>query len=170
MTTKTKAAAPKKVASKKTTDVAPQAAPVIKEAKKTALAKKEGNYFYAYGKRKTSVANVRLYSEGNGSITINDRSFENFFPVMTDQDKILSPLRMTGNLNDFDISVKVLGGGVHSQAEAIRHGISKALLAFNVALRSTLKTAGLLTRDSRIKERKKYGLKRARRAPQWQKR
>ncbi len=172
MPTKTKVAAPKKVVAKKTADTAaPKATtPVAKGVKKTALAKKEGNYFYAYGKRKTSVANVRLYSEGNGSVTINDRSFENFFPVMTDQDKILSPLRMTGNLKGFDISVKVFGGGVHSQAEAIRHGISKALLAFNVGLRSTLKSAGLLTRDSRIKERKKYGLKRARRAPQWQKR
>ncbi|KKU78501.1 MAG: 30S ribosomal protein S9 [Candidatus Peregrinibacteria bacterium GW2011_GWA2_47_7] len=164
-------AAPKKTAPKKTDEAAAPKVPVaVKEVKKTALAKKEGNYFYASGKRKTAVANVRIYSEGNGSITINERSFENFFPVMTDQDKILSPLRMTGNLKGFDISVKVFGGGVHSQAEAIRHGISKALLAFNVALRSTLKPAGLLTRDSRIKERKKYGLKRARRAPQWQKR
>lgn len=127
-------------------------------------------YFYANGKRKTSVACVRLYKDGKGAITINERSFENYFPVFTDQDKILSPLKTTNNLKSFDISVKVHGGGIHSQAEAVRHGIAKALLELNAEHRSALKPLGFLTRDSRIKERKKYGLKRARRAPQWQKR
>lgn len=129
-----------------------------------------GNYFYAHGKRKTSVAGVRIFPKGKGTITINHRTFENYFPVSTDQDKILSPFRLTNHLKTFDVSVKVHGGGIHSQAEAIRHGISKALLAYEVGLRTSLKHAGFLTRDSRVKERKKYGLKRARRAPQWQKR
>lgn len=133
-------------------------------------AKPQKNYFYANGKRKTSVASVRLITDGKGAISVNNRSFENYFPVATDQDKILSPLRLTNTVKLFDISVRVAGGGIHSQAEAVRHGISKALLLFNGELRSTLKHMGFLTRDSRVKERKKYGLKRARRAPQWQKR
>lgn len=127
-------------------------------------------YFYANGKRKTSVACVRLHKNGKGTLTINGRTFENYFSVFTDQDKILAPLRTTNNLKNFNISVNVNGGGVHSQAEAVRHGISKALLEFNSEYRSILKPLGFLTRDSRVKERKKYGLKRARRAPQWQKR
>ncbi|MEK7171845.1 MAG: 30S ribosomal protein S9 [Patescibacteria group bacterium] len=127
-------------------------------------------YFFANGKRKTSVACVRLHKDGKGVITINERSFENYFPVFTDQDKVLSPLKVTNNLKTFDISVQVHGGGIHSQAEAVRHGIAKALLELSAEHRSVLKPLGFLTRDSRIKERKKYGLKRARRAPQWQKR
>lgn len=130
----------------------------------------KSTYFYANGKRKTSVACVRLYKNGKGAITVNSRNFENYFPVFTDQDKILAPLRVTNNLKTFDITVKVHGGGIHSQSEAVRHGVSKALLEFNAEYRSVLKPLGFLTRDSRIKERKKYGLKRARRAPQWQKR
>lgn len=141
-------------------------------AKKILVAKpaKTRNYFYAFGKRKTSGASVRLLTEGQGIYTINGRTFENYFPVFTDQDKINAPFRITSTLKVFDVSVKVSGGGIHSQAEAIRHGISRALLLFDPNLRGTLKSAGFLTRDSRIKERKKYGLKRARRAPQWQKR
>lgn len=136
---------------------------------KTDTARK-GTYFYAAGKRKTSIASVRLYANGKGSITVNNRAFEQYFPVFTDQDKICAPLRITDTQKLFDIVAKVKGGGVHSQAEAMRHGISKALLEYNSSLRQTLKTPGYLTRDSRIKERKKYGLHRARRAPQWQKR
>lgn len=127
-------------------------------------------YFYANGKRKTSVACVRLYKDGKGVITVNGRSFENYFPVFTDQDKVTSPLKATNNVKTFDITVKVHGGGIHSQAEAVRHGIAKALLGFNAEYRTVVKPLGFLTRDSRVKERKKYGLKRARRAPQWQKR
>lgn len=127
-------------------------------------------YFYANGKRKTSVACVRLYKDGKGIVTVNGRSFENYFPVFTDQDKVISPLKVTNNVKTFDITIKVHGGGIHSQAEAVRHGIAKALLGFNAEYRSVVKPLGFLTRDSRVKERKKYGLKRARRAPQWQKR
>lgn len=140
-----------------------------KTAPKTDAARK-GTYFYAAGKRKTSIASVRLYTNGKGNITVNNRTFEQYFPVFTDQDKILAPLRITDTQKLFDIIAKVKGGGVHSQAEAMRHGVSKALLEYNSSLRTMLKTPGYLTRDSRIKERKKYGLHRARRAPQWQKR
>lgn len=127
-------------------------------------------YFYANGKRKTSIALVRLYSNGKGTITVNERTFENYFPVFTDQDKIMAPLKLTNTLKMFDVSVRVKSGGIHSQAEAIRHGISKALLVYHPEFRTTLKPMGFLTRDPRMKERKKYGLKRARRAPQWAKR
>ena len=147
--------------------VAAATAPVSKPAPKSAP---KTTYFFANGKRKTSVACVRLHKDGKGVITINELTFENYFPVFTDQDKVFAPLKTTNNLKTFDISVQVHGGGIHSQAEAIRHGIAKALLELNAEHRSALKPLGFLTRDSRIKERKKYGLKRARRAPQWQKR
>ncbi|MBI2639219.1 30S ribosomal protein S9 [Candidatus Peregrinibacteria bacterium] len=137
---------------------------------KPAAPKKSGTYFYAYGKRKTATASVRMYTNGKGVLTINDRTFENYFPLFVDQDRVLSPLRVTNTQKQFDITIKVFGGGVHAQAEAARHGIAKALLEYQADLRSTLKPFGYLTRDSRVKERKKYGLKRARRAPQWQKR
>lgn len=137
---------------------------------KTPVTQKLGNYFYANGKRKTAVSSVRLFTEGKGTVTINGRTFENYFPLALDQDKALSPLRMTNTLKMFDVTVQIHGGGVHSQAEAVRHGIAKALLLHDANLRTTLKHAGFITRDSRVKERKKYGLKRARRAPQWQKR
>lgn len=128
------------------------------------------NYIYANGKRKTSVARVRLYQNGSGNITINGKSIEEYIPVVERIGAVKTPLRLTGHLKTFDVSVKVEGGGMNSQAEAIRHGISKALLNFDPGLRLTLKRAGMLTRDPRMKERKKYGLHRARRAPQFSKR
>lgn len=127
-------------------------------------------YVYANGKRKTAIASVRLFKEGTGVITVNDRSFEEYFPVFTDRDRIISALRMANALKSFDVSAMVQGGGVHAQADAVRHAISKALLEVDAGIRSILKSAGYLTRDSRIKERKKYGLHRARRAPQFSKR
>ncbi len=132
--------------------------------------KKNLQYFFAAGKRKTSVARVRLYLNGKGDITVNDRPAKEYFTMLTSMGVVKHPLKLTGLTNKFDISVKVLGGGVNSQAEAVRHGISRALLDFDGSLRATLKKAGLLTRDARIKERKKPGLKRARRAPQFSKR
>lgn len=150
-----------------------KAPPIAKKTKAPVRVKvvtPKANYFYANGKRKTSIASVRLFINGKGIITVNNRPFENYFPVFTDRDKILAPLRITNRLKTFDVSVKVNGGGIHSQAEAVRHGISKALVICDATTRSVLKPIGFLTRDSRVKERKKYGLKRARRAPQWQKR
>lgn len=129
-----------------------------------------GVYHYANGKRKTSIARVRLYEKGQGRIVMNGKPFKKYLSIKETFEIVETPLRLTDHLKDFDISISVLGGGTHSQAEAARHGISRALLLFNAELRPTLKKAGLLTRDSRIKERKKFGLKRARRAPQFSKR
>jgi small subunit ribosomal protein S9 len=129
----------------------------------------KGEYWYANGKRKTSVARVRLY-KGSGKIIVNKKPVDDFVKAATHTEEITLPLRMTGTNRDFDISAQVVGGGSHAQAEAVRHGIAKALVLFDENLRGTLKKAGLLTRDSRSKERKKFGLKRARRAPQWAKR
>ena len=136
---------------------------------KNALMKKDGRYFYANGKRKTSVARVRLYENGKGEIIVNNKPVnEYFFGELIGS--IKAPLKIANALKLFDITALIKGGGVSSQADALRHGISKALLEYDPELRSELKKAGFLTRDSRVKERKKYGLKRARRAPQWAKR
>ena len=126
-------------------------------------------YFYGTGRRKSSVARVRVYN-GTGKITINDRDIDDYFGLETLKLIVRQPLNLTGTLDKFDIVCRVAGGGVTGQAGAIRHGISRALLQFDGELRSTLKKAGLLTRDPRMKERKKYGLKGARRAPQFSKR
>lgn len=126
-------------------------------------------YFYGTGRRKHSVARVRLYP-GTGKITINDRDIDDYFGLETLKLIVRQPLVITDNIGRFDIAVRVNGGGVTGQAGAIRHGISRALLVYNEELRPTLKKAGFLTRDPRMKERKKYGLKAARRAPQFSKR
>ena len=128
-----------------------------------------GKYFYANGKRKTSIATVRLY-KGAGTITVNNRPINEYFYIKTLVGIVKSPLKLTGSESKYDITVKVLGGGIHSQAEAIRHGIARSLVEADPLNKHTIKSAGMLTRDSRIKERKKPGLKRARRAPQFSKR
>lgn len=127
-------------------------------------------YLYAAGRRKTAVARVRIYPKGKGLIVVNGMPMTDYFDMVTSKEIITSPLKLTGHNKEFDISAKVEGGGTSAQAEAIRHGISRALLLFDDTLRSTLKKAGFLTRDARSKERKKPGLKRARRAPQFSKR
>ena len=126
-------------------------------------------YFYGTGRRKSSVARVRLYN-GTGKITINDRDIDDYFGLETLKLIVRQPLNLTGTLDKFDIVCRVAGGGVTGQAGAIRHGISRALLQYDAELRAALEKAGLLTRDPRMKERKKYGLKGARRAPQFSKR
>ena len=126
-------------------------------------------YFYGTGRRKSSVARVRLY-QGTGKITINDRDIDDYFGLETLKLIVRQPLALTGTTEKFDIVIRVAGGGVTGQAGAIRHGISRALLVFNPELRPALKKEGFLTRDPRMKERKKYGLKGARRAPQFSKR
>ncbi|MEA3305030.1 MAG: 30S ribosomal protein S9 [Patescibacteria group bacterium] len=126
-------------------------------------------YFYATGKRKTSVARVRLYPNGSGKVTINDKDMQESFTTLQKRD-VLTPFSIAGKEKEFDVSVKVLGGGITGQAQAIRHGITKALLESDPTLRLELKRAGLITRDSRVKERKKPGLRRARRARQFSKR
>ncbi len=127
------------------------------------------SYFYGTGRRKSSVARVRVYN-GTGKITINDRDIDDYFGLETLKLIVRQPLALTGTADKFDIVCRVAGGGVTGQAGAIRHGISRALLQFDGELRPELKKAGLLTRDPRMKERKKYGLKGARRAPQFSKR
>lgn len=126
-------------------------------------------YFYGTGRRKSSVARVRVY-QGTGKITINDRDIDDYFGLETLKVIVRQPLALTDTLGKFDIVCRVAGGGVTGQAGAIRHGIARALLQYDEALRASLKKAGFLTRDPRMKERKKYGLKAARRAPQFSKR
>lgn len=127
-------------------------------------------YQRAVGRRKTASARVRLHPNGKGTVTINDRELANYFPIALLQEKVLSPLAITGKEKDFDITVKVLGGGVHSQADAVRHGIARALVKWNEDLKPVLKAEGFLTRDARAKERKKPGRHKARRGHQWRKR
>ena len=126
-------------------------------------------YFYGTGRRKSSVARVRVYP-GSGKITINGRDIDDYFGLETLKLIVRQPLTLTETAEQFDIVCTVAGGGVTGQAGAIRHGLSRALLVFNPELRPVLKKAGFLTRDPRMKERKKYGLKAARRAPQFSKR
>ncbi len=126
-------------------------------------------YFYGTGRRKSSVARVRVYA-GTGKITINDRDIDDYFGLDTLKLIVRQPLELTETGEKFDIVCRVAGGGVTGQAGAIRHGISRALLQYDEELRPALKKAGFLTRDPRMKERKKYGLKGARRAPQFSKR
>ena len=127
-------------------------------------------YFYGTGRRKKSVARVRLY-QGTGSVKVHGRELDEYFGLETLKLIVRQPLTLTGTLDKFDIECRVAGGGVTGQAGAIRHGIARALLQYNSEeLRPALKKAGFLTRDPRMKERKKYGLKAARRAPQFSKR
>lgn len=126
-------------------------------------------YFYGTGRRKSSVARVRLYP-GSGKITINGRDVEDYFGLETLKLIINQPFGITGTEGKFDIVANVRGGGISGQAGAIRHGVARALLKVDETYRPALKKAGLLTRDPRMKERKKYGLKAARRAPQFSKR
>ena len=126
-------------------------------------------YFYGTGRRKKSVARVRLYP-GSGEITINGRSIDDYFGLETLKLIVNQPFGVTGTNGKFDIVANVAGGGISGQAGAIRHGVARALLAADANYRPALKAAGFLTRDPRMKERKKYGLKAARRAPQFSKR
>jgi small subunit ribosomal protein S9 len=124
---------------------------------------------YATGKRKTSIARIWL-QPGEGKITINERGLKEYFGRETDEMVVLQPFQVTGTQNQFDVRVNARGGGPSGQSVAVRHGISKALLQYNPELKDSLKKAGFLTRDSRVKERKKYGRRGARRRPQFSKR
>ena len=126
-------------------------------------------YLYGTGRRKHSVARVRLYL-GSGNITINGRDIDDYFGLETLKLIVRQPMALTNTLGKYDIICTVAGGGVSGQAGAIRHGLSRALLGASDEMRPVLKKAGFLTRDPRMKERKKYGLKAARRAPQFSKR
>ena len=128
-----------------------------------------GKSFYAVGRRKTSVAQI-LLTQGNGTITINQLPFEGYFQSVDLQHIVMQPLVTVGLDKTLNIKTKIHGGGIHSQAESMRHAVARALIALNPESRRTLKKLGFLTRDPRVKERKKPGLKRARRAPQFSKR
>jgi small subunit ribosomal protein S9 len=138
------------------------------EEKKTTTTKKK--YFYGKGGRKTAVASVRLFEKGKGSIEVNGKKLKDFFKTTELQDVVLSPLKMTDHSKDLDFTIKTHSGGQQGQAGAVRHGIARALILLDKELRPVLKAAGFLKRDPRVKERKKPGLKRARKAPQWSKR
>ena len=133
------------------------------------MADSKTNEFLGTGRRKTSIARVRLAS-GNGKITVNGRAFDNYFPMETLRATVSQPLTVTGTSDKLDVRVNVTGGGPNGQAGAVRHGIARALLQFDANLRSTLKADGLLTRDSRMRERKKYGQPGARKRYQFSKR
>lgn len=127
-------------------------------------------YAYAVGRRKSAIARVRLYEKERGEMEVNGKKLPEYFPLLRWQKIVMEPLDAAGEAGKSRVTVRVAGGGVKSQAESIRHGISRVLVAVDPALRPAFRAANFLTRDARVKERKKYGLKRARRAPQWQKR
>ncbi len=127
-------------------------------------------YIEAVGRRKAAIARVRLVNGGTGVFTINDRTLEVYLPIALLRQSVLSPFKQTGTENMFDVSVKVVGGGIHGQADSIRLGVARALVDFNPEFRAVLKKSSFLSRDARIRERKKFGKKSARRSPQWSKR
>lgn len=127
------------------------------------------DYLFAIGRRKSAIARVRYYPQAERMIQVNSKKLEDYFPTLSLQKIVQSPLQVSG-IKTGNITAKLQGGGKRGQAESLRLGIARVLEKFDSNLRGELKRAGLLSRDARIKERKKYGLKRARRAPQWQKR
>jgi small subunit ribosomal protein S9 len=181
--TSTKKNEPKKSLLKKTSKTSK--ASVKKTSKKASskkissgkepVKKKTGQYYEAVGRRKKAIARVRLFTcrpfeDEKGRIIVNQKPYTEFFPTFELQQTVLSPLQKMKSVNRFEVSAKVYGGGIRGQAEAIRHGLARALVKFNPDFSKKLKRAGYLTRDPRKKERKKPGLKKARRAPQWRKR
>ena len=148
-------------------------APAKKEVKAKKVTKKESKYFYAVGRRKTSVAQVRIFPSnkvGEEDYIVNNRDMREYFPGVIMQSTFNAPFKETGLQDKFKVSVLVRGGGISAQVEAVRLGIARALIKFDETLRPVLKANGFLSRDSRKVERKKAGLKKARRAPQWAKR
>ncbi|MCK4781947.1 30S ribosomal protein S9 [Candidatus Parcubacteria bacterium] len=141
-----------------------------KKKEETKEEKKETRYIEAVGRRKTAVARVRLWTKGEKEFLINDKPFKDYFSTLELQQIASGALDRMKSLDRFRVSIIVRGGGLHSQAEAVRHGISRVLIVFNPDYKKRLRKAGYLTRDPRMRERKKFGLKRARRAPQWAKR
>ena len=162
MTTKKETTAKKPVAKKVAKADAPKKHHTSHEA--------TGKYVYALGRRKSGVAMVRVYLSGKGVITVNSKPMKEFFPVEDLQDAILVPLKAVGMDATTDVVASTHGGGIRGQADAVKLGIARALLVHNPDFRATLKPLGVLTRDPREKERKKYGLKKARKSPQWAKR
>ncbi len=142
-----------------------------KNAKKENIKKDDVKYFYAVGKRKTAIAQVRIYPvEKSKDFSVNDRKLEKYFTIPRHAEAAKAPLVATGQEEKFDVSVHIIGGGINAQSEAVRLGVARAILKYDESFRKALRDLGYLTRDSRMVERKKPGLKKARRAPQWAKR
>jgi len=139
-------------------------------SKQIAKAAKSDRYYEAIGRRKTAVARVRIFTKGDKEFLVNNKPYQQYFPSAEDQENAVASMKKMKCLDKFRVTVKVQGGGHSAQAEAIRHGTARVLVDFNNNFKKRLKKAGFLTRDARMRERKKFGLKRARRAPQWQKR
>lgn len=178
-TVATKKVEPKKVTAKKpktTSKVAPKIAPVksqkkvTEDKKKTPVVKKSGHYFEAVGRRKTAVARVRLYEKGKKDFLVNGKNIDAYFPLFGQRKRCLAPIEKTNFIEKYDVEVSVKGGGLNAQADAVCHGLARTLILLEPELRKTLRQFGYLTRDPRKRERKKFGLKSARRAPQWRKR
>ncbi len=144
----------------------PKQTPKKKATKKSEAPSK---YFEAVGRRKTAIARVRLYTKGAG-ITVNDKDYKDYFPGDAMPRTVAEALHSVSMDGKLAVTARVFGGGIHAQATAVQHGIARALLGFNAEYRKRLRGDGLLTRDPRMKERRKFGLKKARRAPQWSKR
>ena len=133
-------------------------------------AAKAAKYFYALGRRKSAIARVKLFPNGHGKFLVNQRDYKEYFPQFTWSQNLEAPFETVGQSNKFDLEIKLIGGGPSAQSEAARLGIARALVVITEENRKPLRAAGFMTRDPRAKERKKPGLKRARRAPQWSKR
>ncbi len=133
-------------------------------------AAKGGSFIPTVGRRKRAIARVRLIKNGKGAVTVNGKPYDKYFTTFELRESVMAPLKVSGQETSVDVSVLVQGGGIRGQAEAVRHGISRALIQLNQTFRKSLKKLGYLERDSRKKERKKFGLKGARRSPQWSKR
>jgi len=157
----------KKVKGEEKPAAIPQERPAIVREKEPVIKRP---YLCAVGRRKEAIATVRLYKNGKGGITVNKKLYSEYFPTSELEQIVSSPLKSVGQADKVDIEAKVRGGGMRGQAEAVRLGIARVLVQLNINFKKNLRKAGFLTRDPRVKERKKYGLRRARRAPQWQKR
>jgi small subunit ribosomal protein S9 len=169
----TKTAKPvKRVVKKKVEEEKPKEAEAkaVEVKVEEAAEDKKSAYLYAVGRRKEAIATVKLHKNGKGKINVNGKLYTEYFPTDDLEQIVSSPLKSVGQADKVDIEAKSFGGGLHGQAEAVRLGISRALVQLNVNFKKNLRKAGYLTRDPRVKERKKPGLKKARRAPQWQKR
>ncbi len=160
----------KETTKKPTVKHAPKAAKADAPKKHHTAHEASGKYVYALGRRKRGVAMVRIYLSGKGVITVNSKPMKNYFPVEDLQDAVMVPLKAVGMDATTDVVASTHGGGIRGQADAVKLGIARALLVHNPDFRATLKPLGVLTRDPREKERKKYGLKKARKSPQWAKR
>ena len=151
-------------------EIKPVEAKEVEQFDSKELSQKPDRYFQAIGRRKTAVARVRLFTRGEKQFLVNNKSYQEYFNIFEDQETAISSIRKMKCLDKFRITVNVKGGGHSAQAEAVRHGTARVLVDFNNNFKKRLRKVGYLTRDPRMRERKKFGLKRARKAPQWAKR